>query len=228
MAKPLHPLAYTPKQVAAQAEMLKNRLKKNQQRFKRRFARQGIEVYRVYDQDTGLFADLRKSRAWVRDRAAGKRVLNLFAYTGSFNCYAAQGGALETVAVDQSGLYLDWAKENLLLNGFSLDRHRRLRQEVFHYLRTARQQAERFDLIVVDPPSSSTLGSPDGFEVARDHGALIEACLRILKPGGEILFSTHLGDFEPDPRFAWVLMRDALWPEDFRQPPHSFLLKKER
>ena len=52
--------------------------------------------------DTGLFLDHRPARAWVGDQSTGKRVLNLFCYTGSFSVYAAAGGALETVSVDLS------------------------------------------------------------------------------------------------------------------------------
>lgn len=70
--------------------------------------------------DTGLFLDHRVTRGMVRDEAAGKRFLNLFAYTGSFSVYAAAGGAESTVTVDLSQNYLDWAAHNLRLNGFAV------------------------------------------------------------------------------------------------------------
>ena len=67
--------------------------------------------------DTGLFLDHRITRGMVREAAAGKRFLNLFAYTGSFTVYAAAGGAASTVTVDLSATYLDWAGRNMALNG---------------------------------------------------------------------------------------------------------------
>jgi len=69
--------------------------------------------------DTGLFPDRRLLRAMIRAEAGGKRVLNLFSYTGSFSVYAAAGGAVSTDSVDLSNTYLNWARENFSLNGFS-------------------------------------------------------------------------------------------------------------
>ena len=66
--------------------------------------------------DTGLFLDHRLTRQMVKDEAKGKRVLNLFCYTGSFSVYAASGGAATVTSVDLSKTYLDWAKENFTLN----------------------------------------------------------------------------------------------------------------
>ena len=69
--------------------------------------------------DTGLFLDHRLTRQQVRGLCRGKKILNLFAYTGSFSVYAAAGGASEVVTVDLSKTYLNWADRNLALNGFS-------------------------------------------------------------------------------------------------------------
>src|SRR5207244_5390147 len=66
--------------------------------------------------DTGLFTDHRETRALVRKEAREKTFLNLFAYTGTFTCAAAKGGALRTTTVDASQSYLDWARENLISN----------------------------------------------------------------------------------------------------------------
>ncbi len=63
--------------------------------------------------DTGLFLDHRLTRERVRNEARDKKVLNLFAYTGSFSVYAAAGGASEVVTVDLSKTYLNWAEKNL-------------------------------------------------------------------------------------------------------------------
>src|SRR5690606_12714918 len=74
--------------------------------------------------DTGLFLDHRITRSMVRDTAAGKRFLNLFAYTSAFSVYAADGGASEVVTVDWSNTYLNWARRNMQLNGFESSQSR--------------------------------------------------------------------------------------------------------
>ena len=69
--------------------------------------------------DTGLFLDHRPVRARIRELARGTRFLNLFCYTGTASVYAAAGGARTTTSVDLSGTYLEWAAQNLALNGFA-------------------------------------------------------------------------------------------------------------
>lgn len=71
--------------------------------------------------DTGLFSDHRNTRQMVKDLAKGRRFLNLYCYTGSFSCYAAKGGARITVSVDRSDTAIQWAKENMRLNGLYVD-----------------------------------------------------------------------------------------------------------
>src|SRR4029079_7625566 len=80
--------------------------------------------------DTGLFLDHRITRARLREAAARKRFLTLFAYTGSATVYAAAGRARETTTVDMSATYLDWAQQNLAVNGFSGSQHRLLPGDV--------------------------------------------------------------------------------------------------
>ena len=83
--------------------------------------------------DTGLFLDHRITRGMVREAAAGKRFLNLFAYTGSFTVYAAAGGAASTVTVDLSNTYLDWAQRNMARNGFQGPDHEFVRDDAMHF-----------------------------------------------------------------------------------------------
>jgi 23S rRNA (cytosine1962-C5)-methyltransferase len=147
--------------------------------------------------DTGLFLDHRITRGIVRDLAAGKRVLNLFCYTGSFSVYAAAGGASEVVSVDLSKTYLDWAGRNVSLN-FPADRsHRIVHADVLGYLKE--EPAERFDLIVMDPPTFSNSKRMDDFlDIQRDHASLVNDCLRLLRPGGTLFFSTNFSKFRLD------------------------------
>lgn len=146
--------------------------------------------------DTGLFLDHRQTRSMIRERAQGKRLLNLFCYTGSFTVYAAAGGARETVSVDLSNTYLDWTHRNLELNGTALPHHRRVRADALRWLDEAVASGERFDLIVLDPPSfSNSKKMTDTLDVQRDHPRLVNACLQLLGPDGELYFSNNRRGF---------------------------------
>lgn len=140
--------------------------------------------------DTGLFLDHRPTRALVRDLARDKDVLNLFAYTGSFSVYAASGGARSVQTVDLSNTYLDWARENFRLNGLEPADFSFVAADVLRYLPTLPSAC--FDLIVCDPPTFSNSKRMSGsFDVQRDHPALLNQCLRLLRPDGVLFFSTN-------------------------------------
>jgi 23S rRNA (guanine2445-N2)-methyltransferase / 23S rRNA (guanine2069-N7)-methyltransferase len=154
--------------------------------------------------DTGLFLDHRLTRARLRERARGARFLNLFCYTASASVYAASGGASSTVSVDLSNSYLDWAAANFKLNGLDPAQHRLQRADCREWLREAAQQpaagARAFDLIFLDPPTFSNSKRMQGvLDVQRDHPELIDLCMRLLAPGGLLLFSTNAQRFRPDP-----------------------------
>ncbi len=171
--------------------------------------------------DTGLFLDHRPTRARVRSEAAGKRFLNLFAYTGSFTVYAAAGGARESITVDLSNTYLEWARRNLDLNGFDSEAHTRVRADVLNWLMTAVEQGERFDLIVMDPPSFSNSKKMDGvLDVQRDHEWMVDQCMKLLNRRGVLYFSTNLRGFKLEPmlteRFEVEDISHQSVPEDFR------------
>jgi 23S rRNA (cytosine1962-C5)-methyltransferase len=171
--------------------------------------------------DTGLFLDHRLTRSLVRGMSAGKRVLNLFAYTGSISVYAHAGGASEVVTVDMSNTYLDWARENFLLNGISLEKNPLVRADVLRFLEEKREGTDFFDLIVLDPPSFSNSKKMSGvFDVQLHHGTLLRDCESILKPGGKILFSNNLRSFQLDKEITrdWRVeeISAKTIPEDFR------------
>jgi 23S rRNA (cytosine1962-C5)-methyltransferase len=146
--------------------------------------------------DTGLFLDHRDTRMMIRAAAEGKSVLNLFCYTGSFSVYAAAGGAAEVVSVDLSKTYLAWAEKNMKLNGFTdTQLFRYVQADVINYL--TEQLYPVFDLIIMDPPTFSNSKRMEGFlDIQRDHVSLINHCLRILKPGGVLFFSTNYTKFD--------------------------------
>ena len=173
--------------------------------------------------DTGLFLDHRLTRQRLRELAPGARFLNLFCYTSSATVYAASGGARSSVSVDLSGNYLDWAAGNFKLNGLDPAHHRLERADCRQWLREADAHAP-FDLIFLDPPTFSNSKRMQGvLDVQRDHPELIELCLRLLAPGGVLLFSTNAQRFRPDPVLLqrWQV-RDIsarMLPFDFERNP---------
>jgi 23S rRNA (guanine2445-N2)-methyltransferase / 23S rRNA (guanine2069-N7)-methyltransferase len=171
--------------------------------------------------DTGLFLDHRLVRAKLREFARGKRFLNLFAYTGTASVYAAAGGALETMSVDLSATYLDWASRNLDLNGFGGARHRLAQADAFTFLRAERS---RYGLIYVDPPTFSNSKRAQDFDVQRDHVALLSLCAERLEPGGAIVFSNNARRFRLDELLSERLVIEDLTrasiPPDFARRPN--------
>jgi 23S rRNA (guanine2445-N2)-methyltransferase / 23S rRNA (guanine2069-N7)-methyltransferase len=150
--------------------------------------------------DTGLFLDHRLTRARLRREAASARFLNLFCYTATGSVYAAAGGAAHSVSVDLSNTYLDWAASNFALNGLDRGRHELVRADCRTWLAEARQRELRFELIFLDPPTFSNSRRMEGvLDVQRDHPALIADCLKLLAPGGLLLFSTNAQQFKIDP-----------------------------
>ncbi|MCD4486516.1 class I SAM-dependent methyltransferase [Chromobacterium vaccinii] len=171
--------------------------------------------------DTGLFLDHRNTRKRVREEAAGKRFLNLFAYTGSFTVYAGAGGAVSSETVDMSNTYQDWSRRNFELNGLDLGKHKLVRADVFQYLEEAVDAGKRFDLIVMDPPTfSNSKKMRDILDVQRDHVWLIDYAMALLAPGGWLYFSNNLRTFQLDDRLSQdYQIQDVSGqsvPEDFR------------
>lgn len=146
--------------------------------------------------DTGLFLDHRDTRLLVRENASGRRVLNLFCYTGAFSVYGAAGGAAATTSVDLSNVYLQWARENMELNNFVSAAHKFENDDVFHFLEEAKKRNEKWDLIILDPPTFSNSRKMDRvLDVQKDHLYLIEQCLSVLSKNGFIVFSTNYRNF---------------------------------
>jgi len=183
--------------------------------------------------DTGLFLDHRPTRALVAETiaqrarfgartGAGTRFLNLFAYTGSFTVYAAQAGASHSTTVDLSNTYQSWTARNFALNGIDARRHRLVRADVLAWLVGAVAAAERYDVIVLDPPSFSNSRKMQGvLDMQRDHPQLVSQCHDLLADGGELFFSTNLRSFAIDPqleqRLGLAEITHQSVPEDFRR-----------
>ncbi len=174
--------------------------------------------------DCGIFLDHRITRDLVREHARGARwFLNLFAYTGTATCYAADAGVEETVTVDLSNTYLDWAERNMRQNGFTGGEHHYVRDDVLAWVRAQRETNNRWDLIFCDPPTfsnSSKMGRRT-WDVQRDHVDLLVGISRLLTREGEAIFSCNLRTFKPDVEAlarAGVVLTDITEqtiPEDF-------------
>jgi 23S rRNA (guanine2445-N2)-methyltransferase / 23S rRNA (guanine2069-N7)-methyltransferase len=172
--------------------------------------------------DTGLFLDHRITRARLRDAAARKRFLNLFAYTGSATVYAAAGGAVATTTVDMSATYLDWARRNLAVNGFAGAAHEFIRADCISWLESAVAERKSYDLIFLDPPTfSNSKRMDDVLDVQRDHAALIDRCMALLAPGGKLVFSNNAQKFRLDAdvaaRYKVTDISRATLPKDFER-----------
>jgi 23S rRNA (guanine2445-N2)-methyltransferase / 23S rRNA (guanine2069-N7)-methyltransferase len=149
--------------------------------------------------DTGIFLDHRLTRARLREAAAGKRVLNLFAYTCTVSVCAAAGGASGTVSVDLSNTYLDWAQRNFRLNGFGSASNQLVQADCRKWLESAAQAPARYELVFLDPPTFSNSKKMEGvLDIRRDHPLLIDACARVLAPEGLLVFSTNAQKFKLD------------------------------
>ncbi|GLO15628.1 ribosomal RNA large subunit methyltransferase K/L [Pseudomonas putida] len=145
--------------------------------------------------DTGLFLDHRPMRMRIQREAAGKRFLNLFCYTATATVHAAKGGARSTTSVDLSKTYLDWARRNLALNGYS-ERNRLEQSDVMAWLEGNR---DSYDLIFIDPPTFSNSKRMEGvFDVQRDHVQLLDLAMARLAPGGVLYFSNNFRKFQLD------------------------------
>ena len=163
--------------------------------------------------DTGLFLDHRITRSRAAKETAGS-MLNLFCYTGAFSVYGAAAG-MATTSVDLSKTYLEWARENLALNGLTGDI---VHADVREFLAEARHSGKRWDLTVVDPPTFSNSKRMDYvWDVQRDHGALLDDVAAVTTK--VIWFSTNLRKFKLEWSRPGATITDethATVPPDFR------------
>lgn len=180
--------------------------------------------------DTGLFLDHRPLRRMIYEQAHAQRFLNLFCYTASASVQAVLGGASQTVSVDMSHTYLDWAKRNFELNNIRSSRHELIQEDCLKWLDQCRQG---FDLIMLDPPTFSNSKRMEGvLDIQRDHVVLVRRCMELLNPGGKLYFSTNLRtfkcDFETLSEYDVKDISASTLDEDFSRNPkihHCFLIQ---
>jgi 23S rRNA (cytosine1962-C5)-methyltransferase len=136
---------------------------------------------------TGFYLDQRDSRARVRAMARGMRVLNCFSFTGGFAISALAGGAKSAISVDTSMPALEIAEKNARANGFPEEAHEGLKGDCFDVLRGMRDDGEKFDLIVLDPPKFAP-SAAHVEKASRGYKDLALRALPLLSPGG-LLFT---------------------------------------
>ncbi|MGI6216442.1 MAG: bifunctional 23S rRNA (guanine(2069)-N(7))-methyltransferase RlmK/23S rRNA (guanine(2445)-N(2))-methyltransferase RlmL [Coriobacteriales bacterium] len=187
--------------------------------------------------DTGIFLDGRLIRKIIQDNSRGKSFLNLFAYTGTASVYAAAGGAVSTHTVDLSQTYLDWARENMELNGFTGQEHTFERADVLGWVEDVRHSRQRFDLVYIDPPtfSNSKKMRAKSWDVQRDHVELLIDVSRILTRNGAAIFCCNLRNFKPDveslrkANVGLVDLSKRTIPDDFERNSkihHCYIVKR--
>lgn len=146
--------------------------------------------------DTGLFLDHRPVRKLIAQMTKGKSFLNLFCYTASASVHAALGGAKNSVSVDMSRTYTEWARRNFEVNDLNLVQHQLVQQDCLRWMQECRQG---FDVILLDPPSFSNSKKMDAvLDIQRDHVALIKRSMELLNPNGTLIFSNNLRSFTLD------------------------------
>ncbi len=140
--------------------------------------------------NTGLFLDQRRNRRDLMGRAAGKRVLNLFAYTGAFSVAAAASGASQVTSVDASAGYTDWAKDNFAANRLNPRQHEFIVGDCLAALTKMAQNGKKFDIILMDPPSFSTTAK-SRFTTRGGTSDLVAAALPLLSDNGLLVASSN-------------------------------------
>jgi 23S rRNA (cytosine1962-C5)-methyltransferase len=140
--------------------------------------------------NTGLFLDQRKNRCDLMCRSAGKRVLNLFAYTGAFSVAAASAGAEKVTSVDASPGYTEWAGANFGCNRLNPKRHEFIVGECRQALTDLDRRGSRYDVVLMDPPSFSTTAK-NRFTTRGGTSGLVAAALPLLSDNGLLIASSN-------------------------------------
>jgi 23S rRNA (cytosine1962-C5)-methyltransferase len=140
--------------------------------------------------NTGLFLDQRRNRCDLMKRVKGKRVLNLFSYTGAFSVAAAAAGAAQVTSVDASPGYTDWAKDNFNANNCNPKQHEFIVGDCLAVLNKLAQAGKSYDVILMDPPSFSTTAK-SRFTTRGGTSDLVAAVIPLLNSNGLLIASSN-------------------------------------
>jgi 23S rRNA (cytosine1962-C5)-methyltransferase len=149
-----------------------------------------FEVDPIHGQKTGFFLDQRDNRALVERLSEGRSVLNVFSYTGGFSVYAARGGARSVLSLDASRRALMAAERNFQHNltwpGVRAAEHRVLPGDAFDLLPRMRDSGDRFDMVILDPPSFANTGH-EVDRALRSYERIIRMGIGLVLPGGVLV-----------------------------------------
>ena len=182
-----------------------------------------FEVHALGGLNVGLFTDMREHRVSLARYAGGKAVLNLFSYTGALSVACARAGAASVTSVDTSAGVQAWARGNFARSGLVDDARWRFETgDAVRFLTRAAKAKERYDLIVIDPPTFSTArGAP--WTLDRDYPALIGQAAAVIPPGGLLWLAANTHELGSLARLAHrgvrAAGRDAVVVEQGGLPP---------
>jgi len=180
-----------------------------------------FEVHLTTGVNVGLFTDMRLERQRLTAITAGRRVLNLFAYTGALSVAAAAGGATSVTSVDLSEGVLAWARDHFALNGLDAATHTTVAADVSTFLAAAADAGERYDVVLIDPPSFSSARDA-AFAIDRDYPPIIRAACALLAPGGDLWLASNTRGYSlsgavqlavPDDRWPRLVAQGGLPPD---------------
>jgi len=143
----------------------------------------------IHGHKTGYFLDHRHNRQRVGTQAAGKSVLDVFAYAGGFSVHALAGGATSVTSLDISAQALAMAQKNVALNFKNTDRHHIMVMDAFEALEKFGREGRQFDIVVVDPPSFAKQDS-ERARALRSYARLAELAVQIVAPGGLLVLAS--------------------------------------
>ena len=157
-------------------------------------------------QKTGFYLDQRDNRQFCQEMAPGRTVLNGFAFTGGFTTYALAGGAESVLSIDSSEEALQFAQENIKLNGLPANKCQWIAGDMFEELRLLRDRGEQFDLVILDPPKFAPTAS-QAKQAARGYKDINLYGFKLLKPGGLLMTFSCSGGV--DMNFFQKIVADA-------------------
>lgn len=156
-------------------------------------------------QKTGFFIDQRENRTLLQSMSTGKKVLNVFSYTGGFSVAAMQGGATHVASLDSSARALELAEKAVALNDFTASEHMSIEADALAYLKAG---VGEYDIVVLDPPAFAKSASARHAAV-QGYKRINQRTMETIKPGG-LLFTFSCSQAVDDRLFAHTVISAAI------------------